>query len=343
MNGLNMATIMIHFILPILIYQLLAVLVTSNRFQARTIAINKFGKQSSSMNYHQTSKLFTDSVLSKSLQSNRFTSYYYDDLSKYSIKYHSCENLKSFTSGTFYSENEYGDDDESGDNNHHGHDKKNYVTAENVVTYRVCPSDSCQDNSWNGCSAVYGTYLISLEDYIRSHEEYEKESLEQFCDYCDQCDYFFNNFNGKCELYDSCENYTNLCYQEGDTENCEGCENDKSYKRDDEFDYSDFLECTALDVLEDAAYYNQDDDGSSTVYLKMICDGSIKLGMFSDYECSNYVGDSFSIFNTTGLNINDEYGLETYFFQTHECISCSQEVRQYHFLKIESKALLFLL
>jgi hypothetical protein len=309
----------------------------SKRFRTRAIAIKEFDKQSSSMNYKQPSTLVTNSVLSKSLNSNRFTSYYYDDLSKYSIKYHSCENPTSFTSGTFYSENEYRDD--SGDNSHNDHNKKNYFTAENIVTYRLCPSHSCQDNSWNGCSDVYGTYLISLEDYVRSHEEYEKESLEQFCDYCDQCDYFFNNFNGKCELYDSCENYKIVCYHEGETDNCEGCANDKSYDRYDEFEYSDFLECTALDVLQEAAYYNQGDDNRDTVYLKIICDGSIKIGMFSDYECSNYIGDSFSIFNTTGLNISDDYGLENN-LQTHECISCSQEVRTTSF-KNESKALLF--
>jgi hypothetical protein len=151
--------------------------------------------------------------------------------------------------------------------------------------------------------------MISLEDYIEAHKEFEQDSLEQFCDYCDQCTYFYENFNAQCEFYDSCSDYETVC---------ESADNDE----EGDIDYADFLECTAVDVLETG----DDDLSYDSVYLQLICDESLTIGMFTDDQCSNYTNDQSSIYNTTGLAISDDNDWNSYMTDS-SCKSCAAMVR----------------
>ena len=307
----------------------------------------------------------------------RMTEYYEEqedflDLSQYSIKFHSCASLAS-------SEFDGGEGDDDGTNENE--EIYPYNTAQ-VVNFRLCPTDTCQSDTWDGCSDVYGNYIVSLEDYFEAQGEYKELVFGQFCGYCTHCSYIYENFNAKCEYYDACSNYGDVCYDEAG-------ENDDNSHDDDgeveeELSFEHFLECTEVDVLEDALYYTMcsyckqcdyfwtnfkakcsnfemcsdykeicvnDNDGNNDgdnrrleenegdhdgnkdyyevgniehVYLKMFCDGSLQVGMFSDDKCTNYISDKVDMFNTTGLSFTADDIESTY--TSSRCFPCARKV-----------------
>lgn len=277
---------------------------------------------------------------------NTNTQYFNDDgsinFSKFSIKFQSCSslNMDAFNVEDFtqYNYNNKADNDDNDDNNDNDGENENdqndvsnyqypYNTAQ-IVSYRLCPIDSCKDNSWNGCRRTAGNYMISLEDYVEMHQEDVNERIEQYCDYCDQCKYLKKTFNYKCGYYNDCYNY-NYNY----TSMCDGGDNAG-------MDYSQYLECTEVEVINEYNAYNADDDGdvddylddgnrrldngNEKVYVKIYCDGSIKLGMFSDDSCSNYIGDSSAVYTTTGIKgVEDDLN---YGVTNKRCLSCSKKV-----------------
>ena len=301
------------------------------------------------------------------------------DLSQFSIKFHSCASLTGVDLEAFGEEEEeqqqqqyyYNEDGEKEDN-------RDYTSTQ-VVNYRLCPTDTCQDNSWKGCRNTYGNYMVSLEDYFEAQEEYIEEVFEQYCDYCAQCEYMYTYFNAQCEFYDSCTEYGTVCYEQEKCENDDDGENncgddDANQEDEEEITYADFMECTEVEVLEDSDYYtlcsyckqcdymfsyfkaecsdyskcygykniciedenrrleenenqNQYYNGevNDRVFLKIFCDGSLEVGMFSDDQCSNYISDKVDLYETTGLSFTaDDIGSE---YMTSECISCARKVR----------------
>jgi len=69
-----------------------------------------------------------------------------DNLADFSVKYAGCSSLTSYV-----------DSDEEG----------SYpFVNQNFVSYRLCPSESCTDDSWHGCKSTYGEYLMNLEDFL---------------------------------------------------------------------------------------------------------------------------------------------------------------------------------
>ncbi len=203
------------------------------------------------------------------------------DLSKFSLKFHSCASI-AMDLEEFEQEDDDGENEQKNDDEDEEKEEENRATTE-VVSYRLCPTDTCQDESWKGCRNTYGNYIISLQDYFEAQEEYIEEVFEQYCDYCSQCTYFYKYFNATCAYYDECTEYGSICYEEeeeeaaaceGDDEDCDEEQNDN----EDEITYATFMECTEVDVLENSVYYNY------CSYCKQ-CDY-----MFSYFkaECKNY-------------------------------------------------------
>ncbi len=302
------------------------------------------------------------------------------DFTKYSIKFHSCYAVKNFDIDDYNGNNDDNEKD-SGDKEQQEEKVWPYTTPQ-IVTYRLCDVDSCKSNSWSGCNNVYGNYAVSLEDYISAHQDHVSEVITQFCSYCRYCTYLKNGLNLTCDYYDECGSYNGLCYDDSEVT-----------------DYSQFLECTEVDVVDanaydyyeeggggdggygsssgeaagdgsdyydygqyyqyyqfgqnENAYYEQqqqayqsgynngqgnggkrnrrrgrgrslEDIGDRKAYVKVYCDGSIKLGLFTDDTCTNYIGGADAIYETTGL-----YGYEEELNQdifSKECLSCTKKV-----------------
>ncbi len=252
-------------------------------------------------------------------------SYVMNGLKDFSIKYAGCSSLTSYTSS---------------DN---GEEASVPFVNSNYVSYRLCPSESCKADSWRGCKQVYGEYIMDMEEFLAAQQAYVEEEFEAYCSYCENCMYFDKWYSGwnrtdydeqvhGCDLYDECVDYEEVC--------------DEQYHEEQEkelgYNYEDFLECKEVDV--DLSYYGVDTDTSSAVqenmgdygydqdaaygmqkaYIGPHCDGGvIGIGLFMDEDCTQYVGNKFDIFNTTGYEAEADVIDDVYVPQG--CHSCSGE------------------
>ena len=89
------------------------------------------------------------------------------DMASKAFKYSGCATMKLF-------------DDSDAD--------ESPIKAQTYVTFRLCPSDSCNKYSLVGCQKNYGEYAIEMETYLESILEYYETRFEQYCEYCLTCD-----------------------------------------------------------------------------------------------------------------------------------------------------------
>ena len=247
------------------------------------------------------------------------TSYVTESLRDFSIKYSGCRSLTSFMSV----------EDES--------DTSPLIT-QNFATYRLCPSESCSDDSWNGCKSVYGEYMMSIEDFLTIQEDYLLEAFEQQCEYCENCMYFETWYSGKyynnngdrklnndhaCAAYDACYDYEDYCSDEAQQEaeeesgvNLEeffGCEkvqfdissnngnnNNNNNGEEDEQDNGDGDDTIQFDDQVSTGMYEMVSGNDGVAYIGTHClDGELTLGLFADENCAQYIGHKIGSYNET--------------------------------------------
>ncbi len=260
-------------------------------------------------------------------------SYVMNGLKDFSIKYAGCSSLTSYASP--------GDEEDA---------SFPFVNS-NYVSYRLCPTESCKDDSWRGCKQVYGEYMMDLEEFLAAQQSYVEEEFEAYCNYCENCMYFDKWYSGwnhtsynydeqvhGCDLYEECEDYAQVC--------------DQQYHEEQEkelgYNYEDFLECTEVEVdlsyygvaetdmssqvQENMGDYGYDQDGEYNMqkaYIGPHCDeGVIGIGLFMDEFCTQYVGNKFDLFNATGYEAEADVIDDVYVPQgCHSCagenVSCS--------------------
>ena len=165
--------------------------------------------------------------------------------------------------------------------------------------------------------------MVSVGDYLESKQRYNEEASEQLCDKCNWCTWAYTNLGYECDIYDDCADV--YCAAEGE----ESAEEEEGGSAE-EIEYQEFAECTAVDIYveEEQAndYYRRKlDEGDNQVFLQIYCDGgtTLKLGIYSDEDCSDYIGDQYDMAEITGLNIT-ENDLEDEL--TSDCVSCSESV-----------------
>jgi len=239
-----------------------------------------------------------------------------ESLAEFSVKYVGCNRLASFV-----------DEDENGNA---------ALINQNFVTYRLCPSDSCNDEGWTGCKSVYGEYMMNLEDFLTVQQEYVDEEYEYFCKYCERCVYYQNYF-GDCEQFEECEDYEESCSDEARKE----MEEAEGYSLDD------FFECKAIKInsgdddegaAENYGYDNGEEQTDEyegyefddklnvaftdgVAYIGTHCNnGLVELGLFSDEYCTNYVGNQIDFFNATGYMQDAEAVQDVYV--PDGCLAC---------------------
>ncbi len=240
------------------------------------------------------------------------------DLSQLSVKFHSCASLGSFDFDSF----EHVEYDSS-------EGSYSPYNATQLVTYRLCPTDTCQDNTWKGCRNVYGNYAITLEDYFEAKEEYEDyiDGTKEMCDYCDFCQTLMKKYKQKCDYYSYCSSsYIGSV--------CKG--NNKVKKSGN--DITKFVECTKVDIKKkddrrkkEAVQTNSTSTSSTSsqtswekagkVYLKLFCDGYLKVGIFSDSKCTKYIGNKVKIEKITDVNLKEDSLKDE--FKQKSCLSCN--------------------
>ena len=230
------------------------------------------------------------------------------DVSGYSLKYHSCARLSSFVDHNDQDKEEEGNDQFFSN-----------VVTNSYVTFRLCPTDTCGSDSWKGCSNMYGEYLLTMEEYGEAMEEYVAETLQQYCYFCKTCMFYDkymyegqdDNDHG-CTYYDTCYTYKDVCNDYNDDAQDEG------------FTYSDFFQCTAVNVASDDD--GDDEKGEDNeVYIGLHCNETIQLGLFADEDCTNYIGNEEYISTLTGYAIEQDM-FEQENLGSSECVSCKKTV-----------------
>ena len=226
--------------------------------------------------------------------------YISETLADFSIKYAGCMALTSIA------------DEGEGEGS-------NFVN-QNFVTYRLCPADSCEDDSWTGCKSTYGEYMMSLEDFLTVQQDYVDEEFGYYCDYCEKCVYYqkwFTNYTvdgensntAGCAHYSECLDAADECSEEAQEEReeeggnllenfleCQEIELDYYYGTDQ--DESDFNETQSSYYFDDLS--NTEYELNGVAYIGSHCNaGVIEIGLFADDSCINYVGNQINFANVS--------------------------------------------
>lgn len=246
------------------------------------------------------------------------------DVSKFSLKFHSCSSLSSF------------DFDNFGVDTSGSKDTYPYSSTQ-VVTYRLCPTSTCQDDSWSGCKNVYGNYAITLDGYFQAKQDYEddyNQVNQDYCSYCENCEALYKKYNEKCTNYSSCSNYKSKYCKARRNRRELAKQQNKNQKKDNnkqnEFNISKLVDCTRVAIKSQNSWDKYEDDDNTSyltswersgrVYLKIYCDGYLKIGIFKDNKCTKYIGDEVSIKDATGLAIKED-SLKSE-FESNKCKAC---------------------
>lgn len=237
--------------------------------------------------------------------------YVVESLKDFSLKYAGCAAVTSFS-------------ETEGDGESYSFQSNNYVT------FRLCPTDYCQDDSWSGCKSTYGEYLITLEDFLTTQQNYVSLEFNAYCDFCKDCVYFTefyggnNNNNGNqfyCKYYEDCRDYD---------ESCDPDAGAGEQVIDSDFDYEDFFQCTEIDLSNYYGNYNAyaaegsnaNAENSNAVYAGPHCkNGSIEIGLFSDENCYNYIGNKYVNVDLSKFEYDAIYSAEELYIP-QGCMSC---------------------
>lgn len=241
--------------------------------------------------------------------------YVVESLRDFSLKYAGCAATTSFAEAD-------------------GEDGAYAFQSNNFVTYRLCPTESCQDDSWNGCKSMYGEYMMSLEDFLITQQDYVDLEFNAYCDFCKDCVYFTefysnggnnknggNNMNGECIYYEDCKDYGDSCDENAQT---------GEQKMEGDFDYEDFFECKEIDISYYGGYssnsWNQNGAEESTaVYAGPHCkEGTIQIGLFSDENCYNYIGNKYVNVDLSNFEYDALASVEE-LYVPDGCLSCDME------------------
>lgn len=247
-------------------------------------------------------------------QGSTNSTYVTESLADFSIKYAGCSALTSFV--------------ESDDGSYP-------FVNQNFVSYRLCPSESCADDTWQGCKSQYGEYMMNLEDFLNIQQDYLDEEFEYYCNFCEQCMYFDKYFSGEgqdgCVMTDQCQDYYDFCSDEAR----------KQIEEEADFNLDDFFECQEINIFGgnddqdggdgyyDQNYVNSMDDkydvafqNGGVAYVGSHCmNGEISIGLFADDQCTSYIGNQIDFFNATQMEIETSVVEELYV--PDGCVACN--------------------
>jgi len=231
----------------------------------------------------------------------------------YSLKFHSCTSSQDYYGGQFandedgYSANyQYNDGD--GNNNYNNQNGEYQYNGNNangnsyynneqrydyqgmyqqkLVHFKLCPSDSCR-RCKNGAD-----YVVDLNDFVDAILEAQMTQQEYMCEHVRE--------NCYCENANSQQQCQYNCFKNAGIDYCGEEENNEN-----EFDLQEAIECTQLEVDEEAAenyyfksrqanqyqYYGEEDGQQQLgdLYVGPYCSKNGKnifLGAFMDETCS---------------------------------------------------------
>lgn len=255
------------------------------------------------------------------------------DASVYSVKYTGCSAIKTYS-------------DEQAE-------EGNVIEAKRFVVFRLCPSDSCNKYTTEGCSEDYGEYVLEMGDYLETMTQYNEERVANFCEYCEYCaENQMNGGNGNDDgggrrldqgddaaadgddaaadgddaaadgddavaaaddCYDVCQADYNRLCNEGNNQNQN---NGDDAAEQEEVNIEEFFECVQVENENNGYVY----------YMGPHCDSdgfTITIGLYSDETCSTYIGYETDVYTATGIDLSEA---DMSIFYPQDCQSCMENV-----------------
>ena len=155
-----------------------------------------------------------------------------------------------------------------------------------------------QNGNQNGAAAANGYWGADGVWYAYAQDDENIQFQQQVCQdgsTCDYCEFMNEQEFSKCDDY-VCRDYYTYCSD--------------LYGERKQFDISEFLECAPYNTQSGDVYYLGPHCGSDHY--------TISLGVFSDENCLEYVGEDVTLSKVLGFQYSDE----DLFQLPKECISC---------------------
>jgi len=254
------------------------------------------------------------------------------DVSEYSLKYIKCAAINTFN------------DDLANDM-----DSESVLIAQRFAIFRLCPSNTCNDNDRNGCKYNYGEYILDLGIYLEAMQEYREERAQAYCAFCEDCMALENQERRR--LADDDSSSTGTSSSTGSTatssttgtgtatssvtatattstatfghacayyNECYNYENVCANDDDAVIEYENFFECQNFEGRNGDIMYVGPHCGS---------DGrTIQIGLYYDQYCTHYAGNDIDLNYFTSMGFQKS-GLAQYYKQ--DCISCKESELPY--------------
>lgn len=211
-------------------------------------------------------------------------------LVNYSMKFSSCHSITQY----------------AGVEGNDGGAEGETVWTQNLVKFKLCPSDSCG----YGCKG--GDYLVDMYDFVNQYTEEKMQAEELACENVRE--------NCNCNYYDDEDACEAKCFSDNGLDYCiEEAEGDDEQF---EFELQEYLECQELDYENNGQYYANGEAIQFFVGPKCASNGEgIHLGVFTDEFCS--VAYSDAVFRSlTGESLPYREGESS--IVAENCVSCAQ-------------------
>ena len=190
----------------------------------------------------------------------------------------------------------------------------------------------------DGCSSDYGEHMMEMNEYLELQMEWQEQRIETYQEYCEECMQAVYQAWIKSqgrerhltyEEFKDSDEHRRLGNPEGACPQYETCRYYNKIEVDDP--YSEYFECKEVEG-----------QNGQVAYIGPHCaDGGyeITLGLYSDDQCEEYIGNSASIVKYLGEEVNEDamrsyyasahgYALDQLQFVNDEetCISCNTAV-----------------
>jgi hypothetical protein len=233
------------------------------------------------------------------------------EMSDFSIKYSGCSMVATYSdslAGTPYAET--------------------VLESRKFVTFRLCPSKSCNKYTLTGCTENYGEYIIDIAEYLSIVSSFYLQKTQRFCNYCLPCnqnaaeqdaDTDSSGVDGDGEG-DGARRFLEDVDAAVDGETCDEstCTNSVSIcaetSDEEDLDVIDFLNCAAVEYDDNTEYYLAPQCSSDKF--------TVSLGVFSDEQCFVAVSN-LTATDVLGFQL-DMSIFDTYFSKV--CTSCLESV-----------------
>eukprot|EP00522_Entomoneis_paludosa_P009469 CAMPEP_0172441570 /NCGR_PEP_ID=MMETSP1065-20121228/2115_1 /TAXON_ID=265537 /ORGANISM="Amphiprora paludosa, Strain CCMP125" /LENGTH=384 /DNA_ID=CAMNT_0013191021 /DNA_START=55 /DNA_END=1209 /DNA_ORIENTATION=- len=178
------------------------------------------------------------------------------------------------------------------------------IATKRLVRFRMCPSDQCSASAAGGCQSGFGDYIVDMDTFLNMYWEAKEQDKEIGCQ---------NYINEYCEP--ECENANddescqyNCLFNAGLEECIEGDANGEDGDQQEAIEVDQFFECQQLEPAQDEDGNQQeeyDENGDVINYFAgPYCSeqgGAIKIGVFTDDQCTEFSGKSF--YQITGYEL----------------------------------------